>query len=390
MKYSTQEKSPQSFVDELRRAEEFSRYEELYRAQELYKNPELFRAEELQEPKKKSLVDKKKTEQERNVKLLSQYVAGIATVTAAAVVTLVGAIVLPTSPAPSFAIDDEEIGLTSFQCNVDVKNPDGLAFHAVLTDAEGQALGAYSLSEDGTLLVEDLLPETEYALCILDEQGQEHFSYSFTTAPFVTLTYLEEGNAAMLTLHESLNAEYDLSLKLYDGEGKDFSSNLYIDLLPGAEPPTDSDSSFDSTVDSAPEIPTAYYLAFDGLYIGEYTLSATQYLPDDEELTYEKKLHLGTLQSLQYEVTVDGEEEEIVFQYLSGELGAYQLDWAELIQDELYYYVDAQDIRIDGNEVYISIPPEWERGTYTLYLGGSIYTNEQNYYNQIFKCTVII
>ncbi len=379
MKIPTQEKGPQSFVDENQRAQEFSSYTELYKSAELRRDIELHRTDELQTPKMQTPQNRKKKAEEQNVRLLSQYVAGITAV----VVTAATVALIP--PSPTFAIDETEIGLNSFECDLDIENAEELTLSVLLTTENGEILSKEPLNADMVLSFDDLMPETSYTVLVQDEEGEEHFAYPFTTDPFVIFTPLEDDSAARITLHESISMQYDLGLYLFDAEGKDFSSNVYPVFLDDGS--TDS-SEYDSTTDPPPEIQMEYYLHLGGLYTGDYTFQVVQYLPNDEQITYEKEVTLGNLTPLVYEAILDNALGQVSLQYRSGDRQPYQEFSIDLYQGDTYFFAEAT-VDEQGN-ITFPISPDWEPGVYQLYIYG-LYELDGNYFgNQIWKCEITI
>ncbi len=383
MKIPLQEKGPQALVDEYGRSTEFSKHEELYKSREIFKPNELFTSRELPEPKKQSPVSKKKQTQEKQVKLLTQYVAGITAVTVTA-----GAILL----SPSFKIQEETIGLTAYQCVLSAKNIEDLTLQAILTMPGGEIISETPLNADMGISFTDLYPETAYEILIQDEQGKTHFTYPFTTDPFFTFTDSGESGSMGFTLHEDIPMVGDMAFFLYDEEGKSFRDNVYYVVLDDGLGGTDSE--WDSTSDTSNvEMELAYYLLLDGLYAGEYYFQLVSYPPDtDTELVYEKKLTLGTLTPLSYTPTVDVGAGQISLAYQAGDLGPYESLTVEFYQGEEYAgYVDTADIIFnEDGSMQFAIPADIQAGTYTLYLIGHHLPDGNYIYNQIFKCEIVI
>ncbi len=381
MKMPSQEKGPQTFVDEQQRHAEFSRYEEVRSSRELYKNPELFRSDELQEPARQAPPKGKNKASHTDVRLLSQYLAGVTTVTATAAVA-VAAIFFA---KPSFEVRGEDIGLHSFRCTLRVEDEGDLSLNAYLTEKGGELIEKMAIDERGELVFEELQPETPYVVSVRDEQGEEYFTYSFTTDPFITFTELEEGGALLITLHEDFSEMTDITFELFDSEGKSFRDNIYSVVLNEDEL---FDSSYDSATDPPPQLEIAYYLSLEGLYTDEYTLQFVDYRTDEGEL-YEKKLQLGDLQALSYEPSVDVVTEEITLRYLSGDSGLYQPVNVELYQGDSYCGYAEATVDGDGN---VTFPrgETWESGSYTLYLIGEYQADGNYFYNQIWKGELVL
>ncbi len=376
MKLPSEERSPQSFVDERHASREYSKYEELHKSREGYTCPELFKSAELPEPKRQTPSSKKRAEQEKNVRVLSQYVAGV---TAATVVIGTAVLAPPaeTPPPPVFSISEQLVGLHGFQCTVEGENTEGLTLTAVLTLGD-ELIAELPLPDDGMLAYEELAPDTEYTLRLQDERQTELFTYTVTTDPFLTLT--DEGNGTQrITLHEDVPMGADNVFFLYDDEGKSFRDNIYWATL-------DDGSGGEETL---PEL--TYYLFEGGLYTGEYTLQFITYPPDTEGgITYETQLSLGELTPLDYTPTVDSEAGAIALTYNAGELGIYGALSAEL-DGERYYSISTDELVLeDDGSVRIPLSRDWAAGAYTLYLIGNYQQDELYLYNQIFQCELDI
>ncbi len=390
MNIPSQEKGPQSFVDEQQRPREYSEYEELHTSREGYKSPELFRSSELQEPKRQTPSARKKQDHEKTVRLLSQYVASITAVTVVAGTTILAPpSESPPPPLPTFVIEREAIGLHDYQAIVTKENADDLTLQVVLTTADGEILDEAPLPADGVLIYADLANETSYTVRLQDETQTELFTHTFTTDPFVTLTE-ESNDTLLLTIHEEIPLGTDVSFELLDGEGKSFRDNVYSVMLDDGRGDVEN---WDST-DSSQFNPTfAYYLFKEGLYTGEYTLQFISYPPDIEnELVYETKVTLGDLSPLRYTPTVDGAGGTVTLTYLEGDLGPYTELSADLYQGESYGgYVDTADMTFDDDgSISFPISSDWTTGTYTLYLIGNYQQDGIYLYNQIYKCEITI
>ncbi len=382
MKIPSQERGPQSFVDEQQRTKEHSEYNELHRARESHTDPERFSVDELPQPKKQTPSQRNGHDQTRSLQLLSQYVAGIAAV------TVIATTVALSPPSPQFSLTQEEIGLHGYACVLQAENVEGSTLNAYLLSADGELLRETPLLEDDSLSFDDLEPETAYTLLVQDERESELFRREFVTDPFVTLT--EEGdNLMQLILHEDIPQGLgDATFFLYDAEGKCFHDNIYSVITEDGWLDGDSENG----TDSSELMPTfTYYLYQSGLYTGEYVLQFITYPPELEgELIYEKTLTLGDLRSLHYVPTIDHEAATLTLTYQDGDLGIYETLSVEL-EGENYYFVDTADLTLDENgNITIPISTEWVPGEYTLYLLGNYQQGDVYLNNQIFKCNVIV
>ncbi len=366
---------------------EFSTYQELQRAKENSSSAELYRAEELLSQKASVERKPKENAASLNPKILTAANLSLATVAATVAVTAIAimpAKSVPPPVLPTFTMQEVTVGLNYFQGNLRIESYEGLTLTATLTNTDGERVAQNSVGADGGVAYENLKAETEYLLSVRDEEGVERFVYSFTTEPFVTLTHLEDGRGAKLALHSSISLDYDYRFSLFDAEGKDFSSNVYGEVV--GEESVDGDGA-DSSIDYFADSIMEYYLTFDGLYEGGYTLQFTSYLPEDQEVVYEKSLLLGDLTPLVYSATVEKEKGQITLRYESGDLAPYTLSYGELYQNEEYYaHVEITDL--GDTALTLPIDEAWASGRYSLYLIGV--STDETLYNQVVKIEIEI
>ncbi len=287
-------------------------------------------------------------------------------------VTIVTAVVIPVNIYTlKCTLRTEQVGVDYFRGNILAKNTNGVRLTTVLRDESGEIIEQTALEQNGDIAFEWLNPESKYILSVEDEKGKAYLSYAFETEPYVTLSYLEDGQSAQLILHPTLSVAHDARFFLYDAEGKSFSDNVQM-----GEWNPDGGNGFDSATDSVTDMEIEYYLRLDGLYIGEYALQFIQYLPDGNERIYEKILSLGDLVPLQYMLEVDANAGQVALQYTAGDIGPYETFLAELYQNGEYY--TAVDVtQFTDTTLTFPISSDWASGNYTLYLigvtGGAMY-----------------
>ncbi len=355
---------------------EYFGQQEINQSRENPSSAELFRSEERQASTAKP---KATTNQAGavNLRVLTTLSSSLAVVATTVVATV--AILPPKVPLPTFSITAQEVGLDFFRGSLRTENVEG-GLTVVLKDKEGQVLDEFSLNADGSFDFQDLAMGSEYVLSFADEEGVEHYAYTFETAPYVSLVEQEIGNRAKLVLHPTIQIGMGLdnAFHLWDSEGKNFSDNVFSEVITSGGDYESSDTS------GAVEI--IYYLNYDGLYTGEYTLQFISYLPGGGELSYERQLQLGDLAPLVYTPSVDSEAGQISLQYGAGDLGEYASFYVELYKNGEYYdYVDAT-LLPDGS-MTMPIGETWESGSYTLCLVG-IYG--ENAYNEIWKSEITL
>ncbi len=383
-------KDVQSSADEWRRDKEFFTHEEFQKAKENPSSQELFRSNEVEElqEKKKSLPNPQINPQ--NLTLLSSTGMGLSAVVAS--VTVVAVAMAPTVlskpledgsevvlPQPTFTITREEIGLDFFRGQLLTENVEGATLYAILEDVEGNLLAEVPLDQEGNVAFEDLVDDSSYTLSVTDGEGVELFSHSFVTESYIKLIELTDGTGAKIVFHSSIDTSlaFDAGLSLYDVQGKDFSSNLYMEAIYGeVEGATDSDS--------ATIIGYENFLVYYGLYEGEYELRLTTY-ESERETVYKKRLYMEGLTPLAYTATV--EEGTAVLQYQSGDLGAYDSFFVEWYQGEEYVGYENVTANEDGT-LTVPFAADMASGTYTLRLFGE--NAERGLYNEIWKTEIIL
>ncbi len=365
MKYPFQEKGAHASAGEFSQSQEYNPQRELQREAEFGRTQELFKSEEHAEPNPSPARKDKQEENRRNAALLSQYAAGFAAVAVAAAVGI-GAAAIPALPPTIFTVPTKSVGLDFIECALRIEQANGGAFTARLLAPSGEALAEVPLSEaEQALRFSHLAPETEYSLCVVDENGETKFTYSFETEPFVRFL-AEEGNKIGFTLHDSISFMLDVHLDLVDAQGKSFSSNVMLDPL------------------------ATSYLYYDGLYRNDYVLSLTSYpMEENEEPTvYEKKLALGSLTPLSFTPTIDYAGGELILEHTGGELVPYTAFEVSFEQENAYYSVREEEVRLDGNDLFIPLPAAMPQGSYSFTLNGSFQTADNYFWNEIWKTDI--
>ncbi len=388
--------------DENHRNTEYFHHTELQKRRENPSFVEHFKSEEIQKQTVKATAAPKSKASEATIKALLSNGLGYTSLAATVVATVIVATnVLPNAKTPSvapvlpeveivepltpiFTMKETSVGLDFFSGSLLLENGEYQTFDVLLKNDEGEIYLQTPLNKDGSFVFEKLEIETSYTLCVQDEEGEEHFSYAFTTESFFTLTPSEDGKGAYITPHSSIPLMNDFSFRLYDGEGKSFSDNVSVQIFSGDV----GDGTWDSATDSSTSISAEdieIYLDYSGLYVGEYVLRCITYA-QEAEVVYDKKLQLGDLIPLEYTLEVDVANGEASLQYNSGDIDPYQLLYVELYQGEEYItYMDLTDV---GDMVWtMALPSDLVSGNYTAYLVG---TNNQATYNQIWKTEITI
>ncbi len=374
MKIPAQDRNPQAFLDERQNATEIQTQTELQNNAEFLTPTEQISSEELPSPTlTKSPTQRERREkesQERQQKLLSQYMV-MAVAATFTVAVSVGVLPLAKpAPKPTFTVQAENIGLTAFACDLYIENTDQLTLQATLTQG-GENLRELPLTGTGvqSLGFENLLPENEYTVQVVDQEGKAYFSHSFTTDPFVTFFEPTEGKRAF-ALHEEISLQYDTSIALFSEDGREFS-NIMFD----------------------PE--GTNYLYETGLYAGEYFFTATLFLPEAEEPTvYQKKMTLGDLTPLVYTAEVNTFlDYPLSLVKTAGDTFTYENFSIVLSQGEnyeVYHYIDTADIIVEGDRIEASLPADIAAGTYDIRLTGEIAVEDNLFYNEIWKGTITV
>lgn len=239
-------------------------------------------------------------------------------------------LVVPSLPDPTFAIAQETVDLTTYQCTLTMENVRG-TLTALLTTTDGTILQNGALPENGTLNFENLSPETKYTILLQNELSETLYTHEFTTAPFVQLAETTDPNVSELVLHGSLPTTGDCRMQLFDTQGDE---KYVIETLSessdgsggGSSDSADSSSGYDETLS------VRYYLFQAGIPEGEYVLRFIYYV-DGVENFYEKTITAGTMTPFAFDATVDVNAGTIILQPTTGDLTPYQ-------NQEFYVYMD--------------------------------------------------
>ncbi len=394
MQLPSRKYSPHLLVDEQGHFSEFSKYDELHRARENKRSTELCRFEEVQKHPTVKKPASKNGQSLSSLRLFTSSGMGIASV--AATVAVASAVVLPAvtqqksvpastpppyteSAPPLLPVIDvaaQTVGLDFLNGSLEIENIDAFELTVYLKDGNGQIAAQTAIAEDGGFSFAALTQDTAYTLCVENGEGEELFSCDFTTECFVTLQELEDETGLRATLHPDVPLQFDGRLELYDGEGKDFSYNVYMTEL-DEDTGGGADSSWDSTSDSSSGFLLAneYDLLYYGLYTGEYSVRFTYYPPEAEEegRTYEKKIRIEGLAPLVYTPSYQpsGMTDVSYFylEYRSGDVNPYQNFTLDVYKDGEYYDYLSQFERT-GDSLSFELPQDLESGTYTFSLWG--------------------
>ncbi len=364
MKFSNGERNPQAFVDETGKTSEHSSHEELQKSSEMQTHQELRRQEEIADTDRQKR-SQNKTDDGQRIKQLSQRLSLFAVT---ATVGITAGISYLSTPL-RFSVAEEVIDMDLYACVVRVENANEPTLNAVLQDAAGNILESMEIPTDRStpLSFEDLLPETEYLLSLKTPDGKNADTHAFQTSPFVTFEATEEGKT-MLLFNPKVTQEMmmDVSVGLWDSEGKDFSSNVYFDPL------------------------DASYILHEGLFADEYSLTLTAYLPNenDGERTYTKTVSLGTLEMPQYTLTHTANA--FTFTYLAGEVDGYADFEISIANEEHYYLLYGEDVTVENGNITALLTQSIAEGTYTVSIWGASENGEFYLYNEIFKTEITI
>ncbi len=301
----------------------------------------------------------RRTSTDGHMRLLTQYLATTTVVCATA-----GAVILPIASAPAATIDHEDIGYSTYECILTTEEED---LEVIIENMLGDVLFSAPLEEEGThtIRADALLPEERYQLRLLNDNGRERFTHTFSTDPFLTFG-AANGGTTPLILHESLRDDsataIDMSLMLFDSRGGDFSSCIYRG-----------------------EAGEGIYLYTDGLYQDTYTLQLMIHPPDSEPIIYQKTYEAQGKRMLSYSVThtmgdgsFDGPVAQLTFTYEQGDIPPYTISFASaehLTDFTVYYSFDSAEITQEGNDIIITLTDPLIEGDYRISLWGT-YTAE--------------
>ncbi len=365
MKYSSQERSPHASLPEQQKYNEMERNPELLYRNEFLSGSEFVKKEEIID-NEQGIKRKKENDADR-AKKLSQYISTVAVVCTAAT-----AVVATVVSKPAVAeIGQEDIGINSYQCVLTV-NGEEAGRQAVIEGTDGEIYGYIPVESEREYTVEvtDLRSDTEYSLAVVNEGGEKLFSHTFRTEPFLTL-HSPEGDKIPFSLHESIPIMGDIVLRLYDEEGKDFSSAIERLYEEGTN-----------------------YLYVGGLYAGKYEAEVLFFVEEQEEpIVYVQNLDLGSLVPLEFNAMqevgyLDGTL--IKISYSKGDILPY-VDFEVTIESgDNWYNYDMEMITLDGNDIILNAPDIIPDGSYTISVWGSYDVGEYYIYNEIWRGNVDI
>ncbi len=273
------------------------------------------------------------------------------------------ALTMPLLSPSQLELQSEYISFDLYEC-VLYEEDEELSLQATVKGKNGQTFTVTPTQEDGGYLItlQELLPETEYDLTVVDQKGKKRYSDTFTTEPFITLAQADQSRLSF-SLHKDIPILGDFILTMLSSDGRDFGSNIVL------EDPYDQ---------------TLNYLYLEGLYKDDYTLRFEYFPPEKENsVVFEKLVRLGSLTPLDYSAEMaDG---QIYLRYASGDLLPYTPSDIMLTntQTEQTYYIDT--LEVASNDVIATLAEQIEPGTYTVTLSGEYEGESCWLYNQIWS-----
>ncbi len=380
MKFSLQEKGSGNTVPENQSFEETTSSSEMggINAKEVSSSEELFTGTEIQDdlPQKVAQLQKeKRKKQQKRLAEQAKYIVAAAVVGFTSAVT-VGVIDLT---RVNLTLHAQTVGMNYVECLLKIENASDAPLHLTFTHA-GEAQKSERIAEDVTEYVftcKGLLPETQYVLNVFDEDGKDVFTHSFITDPFVTFTAdpTDEG-ILHFSLHESfMTTEMDVGISLISPLG------AYVDAF------------------SSGEIFSQGIIYLDALFYGEHTFELKLFIPpeadengeipvdgDWEEFQYQKKLTVGNLQPLKYNVTSDGTT--LHFEYLSGNADGYGSAEIRLYQNEEFVGSFTSDV-YDG-ESFEGALDGGLSGEFEIIMTAEFEIDGHAFYNELWKGSVTL
>ncbi len=437
MKFSNNERNPQSFADESQSFNEYQNEEKKSFVNEInQKTDERLVVDEIPDNDKNIKGKKNKKDDSKNLKQLTQYISTVAVTITVAVTA--GVSYLSAKPPVNFVA--EAVSFNNYSCLLQLDELPDNQLIAQLTDKSGKEIlseimldtniddsesessdsssladliiptdSSYDSTYDSStsipfdssiqdqfvsvgngdyeeiiekisaadgvngshaIIFNDLYPETDYKLFLREyseEEGvgeEELFVREFTTESFFTLSKATDNKISIEInpdFYDDSALSFDFHLELKDSQGKDFSSNLYFYIYE-----------------------ESYFLT-DGLYSGDYYLSAITYY-QEEEIRYDKLITLQGLEPLEFNVEVFPDYIELT--HLSGDLSFYPTFEISLSNDENYYSFYGEDVVNENGVITVYLTQTVESGRYELILLG-IYESEENYLiNDIFMTVV--
>ncbi len=322
------------------------------------------------------LTDTAPAKKENKIPPLSTLTRFLASATVTCAVT--AAVVLPVALAPSAPpahVTEQDIGYNAYTC---VMETDEGAALEVWLESEEYTSPVTSLSDTVTSLsFSDLMPQTDYRLWVIDEDGDKSLAHTFTTDPYVTFGTPRD-NILPLILHEDLLKDLertggDAALHFLAEDGRDYSGHLVWD----------------------PQGESLLYT--NALHRGNYALSFIQYPPDkDEPIIYESYLTLGDLTPLSYDIATsyDGDAlTQIDLTLTAGALAPYELSDISLEgADELGYYRSfySDDLIIEGTRITVPLPEPPAAGRYIITVWAEYTDGEEIRYCEIWQGELLV
>ncbi len=375
MRFSAQEQNPHTKADEQYHANELRTEHELQPTNELISAREILpQNDELQHPDASSAPTAKSTEKTDGVQKIKQLTSFLSTI--AVVGTVATATIVTLANAPTMELQYEDIGFHTYECVLE-SDRELTEAEAIVDSAFGKWTYPLQKDADGnyTLSLEQLLPETNYELTVLDDHGKEHLSHTFITDPFVTIQASPETSDLALLLHESLiydeNVEeivFDMGLMLLAEDGRDFSSNIYR---------TDDQQTF---------------ITQEGLFKDNYHIELQYYQPEaDEPFIFRKQISLGEAPPPIYTITplppLDTGVTAIQLDLIAGDLAPYNIRELELmnIENGTSYYIHSDYIGAEGGRITAESTNAIPAGTYQITLWGELTTDSISLYNAVWQ-----
>ncbi len=348
MEYNEVKRGENSKVNELSNSQENNYSNEYNKAKESFTSSE-YSSLEPSVGKKTKKGDKK-----QNAKLISSYL----TTTAVTLTVATTMVILPIVSGGQLRFSSEDISYNGYECVLQAES--GVLYQATLQTGDGELVEIYNVeTEENGCIVNfyDLVPETDYSLTITDEDGEEQFSKDFTTEPVLEVAAKADGNYS-ITMHGDVSLQNDISIRMYDAQGKDFSSNVVFEDY------------------------SQITLYTEGLYSNDYMLEITIY-GQDLESAYSKNITLNGLTQPEY--FIDKQADFIVLNYLSGDLGQYNQFDIVVSNENGYYPISSQAVTVTDTTITVSLTTSIPAGVYDISLWGTMQAGNNSFINEIWK-----
>ncbi len=373
MRYSFEDKSPHTQVNEFHNKGENLPYNERQTHEELYLQNQTHNVQEEQElngqAKDGENADSSPKNGKASSKRTSKLLSSVALLFAAG--TMVIAPAMASAKPPQAFIVQEAVGCLTYDCLLGYEGEQA-EFDVILTTAEGahvQTIDDVNVSSKTQTGVQfaSLTPKTEYELTLVNNDGEVAMEYEFTTQPFVRVEVIDQTKTKLI-MHEQLLGFVEMGVDLIGENGEDFSSNLVY-----------SENIGEIILYSA------------GLYAMEYRLTASCFLEGQGVNVYSTPIATGNLDRLIYSANVQNYDQsldafhDISLIYQTGDIAPYTPISVEIYNEDYsaYYNFSQEEFAIDGNDIYLSLYEKLESGSYNVCVWGEFVGQETNFYNQI-------